>query len=409
MESSEPHDPTVSPIKIGLMAIQRPAKYFLPLAAGLLCLRNVRRLVEAAMFHLHKDPQAFGGTACKVARQAHWLLSGLDVLVKDGTQLCCIICGVWSLLRLKELVIKRMVDANRELTATPSHTRQQERALERVVLPLSGLSSWLVVLAGGIMALQVLGINVQPLLTVTGVSGLIVGLSAQSVMANMISGINLFLSRPFVVGDRIDVSTGSGQKFLTGYVERVDPMRTIIRSDVGLPFMLPNKVLADMIITNESRVTKSKMIAAYNLPRQYLTTLSVRLQDADKLPGIIRDMREVLEGDAGVDKRLPCFVGLSGFEDAACNIILLVYTTPRATRDWGNFRQSILFRMHTIITNRGASLTYPTQVNNIQLSQPGVEAIAAAAHANGSNGSNSSEKRNGSEPPELVLQTSEGV
>ena len=67
----------------------------------------------------------------------------------------------------------------------------QERALERVVLPLSGLMSWLVVLAGTIMALQVLGINVQPLLTVGGVSGLIVGLSAQSVMANMISGINL--------------------------------------------------------------------------------------------------------------------------------------------------------------------------------------------------------------------------
>ena len=67
----------------------------------------------------------------------------------------------------------------------------QERALERVVLPLSGLSSWLVVLAGGLMMLHVLGINVQPLLTVTGVSGIIVGLSAQSVMANMISGINL--------------------------------------------------------------------------------------------------------------------------------------------------------------------------------------------------------------------------
>lgn len=88
----------------------------------------------------------------------------------------------------------------------------------------------------------------------------------------------------------------------------------------------------------------------------------LRPQDADKLPGIIRDMREVLEGDMGVDKRLPCFVGLSGFEEAACNILLLVYTTPRATRDWGNFRQSLLFRMHSIITQRGASLTYPTQV-----------------------------------------------
>ena len=41
------------------------------------------------------------------------------------------------------------------------------------------------------MALHVLGLNIAPLLTVGGVSGVIVGLSAQSVMSNMISGINL--------------------------------------------------------------------------------------------------------------------------------------------------------------------------------------------------------------------------
>lgn len=51
-----------------------------------------------------------------------------------------------------------------------------------------------------------------------------------------------FLSRPFVVGDRIEVTTAGGVKLLLGFVERVDPMRTIIRSDAGLPFMLPNKV-----------------------------------------------------------------------------------------------------------------------------------------------------------------------
>lgn len=51
--------------------------------------------------------------------------------------------------------------------------------------------SWLVVLAGVLMSMHVVGVNIQPLLTVGGVSGVIVGLSAQSVMANMISGINL--------------------------------------------------------------------------------------------------------------------------------------------------------------------------------------------------------------------------
>ncbi len=67
----------------------------------------------------------------------------------------------------------------------------QENTLERVLLPLSGLTSWLIVMAGGLSCLHVLGINVAPLLTVGGVSTILVGLSAQSVMANMIAGVNL--------------------------------------------------------------------------------------------------------------------------------------------------------------------------------------------------------------------------
>ena len=49
------------------------------------------------------------------------------------------------------------------------------------------------------MILHVVGLNIAPLLTVGGVSGVIVGISAQSVMANMISGINLVC-----VSNRVD-------------------------------------------------------------------------------------------------------------------------------------------------------------------------------------------------------------
>jgi Mechanosensitive ion channel len=165
-----------------------------------------------------------------------------------------------------------------------------------LVVNCSGLVSWLVVLAGVLMSMHVVGVNIQPLLTVGGVSGVIVGLSAQSVMANMISGINLvglpvsngsascwtiawlhvlvaanvlrdnlhaveiarftsvaaqsqrlpssmqFLSQPFVVGDRVEILTSGGGRVITGTVERVDPMRTILRSDAELPITMPNKV-----------------------------------------------------------------------------------------------------------------------------------------------------------------------
>lgn len=39
--------------------------------------------------------------------------------------------------------------------------------------------------------MQILGINVQPLLAVGGVSGIAIGFGAQSVSANAITGINL--------------------------------------------------------------------------------------------------------------------------------------------------------------------------------------------------------------------------
>jgi len=80
---------------------------------------------------------------------------------------------------------------SQEINDAQNPSGGQGRALERVMLPVSGLASWVVVCAGSLMCLAILGINVQPLLTVGGVSTVLVGLSAQSVLANLISGINL--------------------------------------------------------------------------------------------------------------------------------------------------------------------------------------------------------------------------
>lgn len=60
-----------------------------------------------------------------------------------------------------------------------------------MLLPVSGLFSWGVALGGTFMALSVLGVNVQPLLAVGGVGGIVLGWSAQSIFGNALSGITL--------------------------------------------------------------------------------------------------------------------------------------------------------------------------------------------------------------------------
>ena len=72
--------------------------------------------------------------------------------------------------------------------------------LARLLLPLSSLSGWGLVAVGALMVMHVLGFNIQPLLTVGGVGGLAFGFGAQAVTSNAISGLNLFLTRPFVIG-----------------------------------------------------------------------------------------------------------------------------------------------------------------------------------------------------------------
>ena len=68
-------------------------------------------------------------------------------------------------------------------------------SIERIAVPVSGLAGWGIVICGILTSLHVLGINIQPLLTVGGVGGVAIGFGAQTVTANIVSGINLVRSQ----------------------------------------------------------------------------------------------------------------------------------------------------------------------------------------------------------------------
>ena len=64
-------------------------------------------------------------------------------------------------------------------------------SIERIAVPVSGLAGWGIVIVGALTCLHEVGINIQPLLTVGGVGGVAIGFGAQTVTANIVSGINL--------------------------------------------------------------------------------------------------------------------------------------------------------------------------------------------------------------------------
>ena len=78
------------------------------------------------------------------------------------------------------------------------------------------------------------GVNVGPLMASVGGIGVAVGLATQSVATNVVSALSLFASRPFVVGDRVQLMKG-GAVVVEGKVEHIEPMRTVLRDPEGNP------------------------------------------------------------------------------------------------------------------------------------------------------------------------------
>lgn len=44
---------------------------------------------------------------------------------------------------------------------------------------------------------------------------------------------------------------------------QIDPMRTVLRTDDNIPVGVPNKAITDMIVSNESRITKFNAISDF--------------------------------------------------------------------------------------------------------------------------------------------------
>jgi small-conductance mechanosensitive channel len=89
--------------------------------------------------------------------------------------------------------------------------RSGNKELERVYLPLSSLITWAAVLGCGLSICSSLGVNLKPLLAVGGAGGIAAGFASQQLLLNVVAGVNIFLTRPFIAGDQVGCLFGGGR------------------------------------------------------------------------------------------------------------------------------------------------------------------------------------------------------
>src|SRR5271166_3642624 len=137
------------------------------------------------------------------------------------------------------LLINRFLRVMTNLMIKPAATQsrtaqvreQQTRTLAAVLYGSASKVVWFVAL---LTALDKVGINPTPALTLAGLASVAVGFGAQNFVRDLITGFYIVLEDQFVVGDTIQVGD------TTGRVEHVTLRRTVVRDVRGALVSISN-------------------------------------------------------------------------------------------------------------------------------------------------------------------------
>lgn len=114
-----------------------------------------------------------------------------------------------------------------------TENRAAERARTIGALLKSTVNALTFIVAGA-MILDQLGLNLGPLLTSAGVVGVALGLGAQTIVRDILSGLSMLIEDQYGVGDRVELLE------ISGVVENVGMRITTIRDDKGVLWYLRN-------------------------------------------------------------------------------------------------------------------------------------------------------------------------
>lgn len=115
------------------------------------------------------------------------------------------------------------------------------------------------------------------LLASAGILSVIIGLAAQQTFGNIISGIFIFIYKPFRVGEYVEMNNGKN-----GIVEDINLRFTIIRNGENRRMIIPNTLISNEVIINSSPKT-NKVCTLINFHLDYDADIDKAIDEIQKL------------------------------------------------------------------------------------------------------------------------------
>ena len=191
-----------------------------------------------------------------------------------------------------------------------------------------------------IAAIGALGVETTSFIAIFGAAGLAIGLALQGSLSNFASGVLIVLFRPYRVGDWVEAAG------ISGSVEQVQILTTILKTGDNKQIIVPNSQIMDSIITNYSANDTRRV------------DMVVGVSYADDLDKVRKTLEDLI---AAEDRILPepvPTIAVSALADSSVNFVVRPWVN---TADyWG-----VMFDMTEAIKKRfdkeGISFPFPQQ------------------------------------------------
>ena len=194
-----------------------------------------------------------------------------------------------------------------------------------------------------LMILPEFNINIAPVLASVGVVSLAIGLGAQTMVKDVISGMFILFENQFTVGDVVEIQG------VTGTVEEVTLRVTVIRDVTGTLHTIPMGEIRQ--VANKSR-DWSRAIVDVSITYD---------EDVDKAVAALNMVATELQNDPEFGQTLqedPVVTGVEGLEDWAVRLRIMVKTNAGAQWD---VQRWLRRQIRQDFEQQGIELAFPRQ------------------------------------------------
>ena len=205
------------------------------------------------------------------------------------------------------------------------------RHLEPPVRMLLTRVTWLIIMALFVMvALGTMGIAVGPLIALMSVAGVGIGLATQGVLGNLVAGLVIIFTKPFRVGEYIEIIGCNGQ------VTVVDLFTTVLLHPDRSKVVIPNRKIVGEVLHNYGTIRQHDIKVGVAYHADLTLALAVINEVLARNAKLLKDPAPVVAvssfGDSSIDIAVKPWSAVNDFGPAAAEIRLAIVDAFRARK-----------------------------------------------------------------------------